>query len=613
MRTKMYALIVTAFAALLAVFVSSPWTPSTANVPIPDPVITIGPVVPGDIQPGAQSANIKQAAAFAWREFIALNWPALAGKRDTPDGKCGFTDPACANQPRVWETFRSKIEIFPNTGTPNGYSPTAPDYGYDAPPPPEYNLYLVNAPACPTQTKPAQAAWINLDETDQITIDQMYSGAGPSSPSSINAQPQLVRFLAKGNRTEYKYVAQSKWFQAIPRKIRTDTLAFLKNNKADPPPGSTNLVSLPNNTIEIKAGWRRLTAGEAQSGRYFKSRVRYYETPNGGNPCYHEVPNALHQDWFGLVALHIIQKTMSAPYFVYATFEQADNIVAPGADPNGTPVPVEKDDGAPNVTPACPPGQTAPCPTSPLELLIDGPSPSPSSMYPPQIVLQTPPPDPQYCGALTGTRPINRLYYLNQNPPPPPTYQPNPAGGFICVVQRRFPIPREIIAVNDVAQKAIRAYPNGSASPWSHYKLVNVQYRPYSNDVPGVPFPGHDPTTGNNQPNFYLANIVVETNRSLQQFQGGLLGGIVQADYAARFGTGETGSHKNMVYNKAAYDMGGCMGCHGSQGQSSAGNFSVILARAGAQNLAPEGPHPVGVTLSKSVQRLRYNRVLVSH
>jgi hypothetical protein len=35
----------------------------------------------------------------------------------------------------------------------------------------------------------------------------------------------------------------------------------------------------------------------------------------------------MHATRMGLVALHIIQKTPSAPYFIYATFEQSDNLL----------------------------------------------------------------------------------------------------------------------------------------------------------------------------------------------------------------------------------------------------------------------------------------------
>lgn len=631
MRVSSY-LVPSAVLVAGALIVSAHGAPTTASPPVPAPTIAVVSSVPGDITGGAQSAPIQQAAAFAWQEFIALNWPAKAGKRDTPDPACRFADPNCAAQPRVWETFRSKIEIFPNqllgSNPPVGYSATAPDYGYDVPPTSSYNGYANNAGPCAGQTAPAQAAWINLDEADEITVDQMYSGAAPSSPSPINSQPQLVRFLAKANRTEYEYVAahgadKHPWWGSLPPAVRAATKAYNTTYKADPPPGSTTMVSLPTNTIEIKAGWRLLTPTEAKSGRYHTQTVRYYERTPGTSPvaCYNEVPSAQHTDVFGLVALHIIQKTKTAPYFVYATFEQSDNIVAPGADPNGTPVPVENDDGSVKAQPTCPPGRASPCPTNPLEILVDGPTAGPSG-YPPQVVLQTP--SPQYCGALGGPRPKNQLYYLNENPSPTtPPYNPLPAGGFVCVVQRYNPIPREIVGVNAIAQQAIKSYPTGASSPWWHYKLVNVQYQPYSNEVPGQPFTGRDPSSGNNPANFYLANIVVETNRSLQHFQGSLHDLIVQSDYASQFPpAGQTGSHKNMVYRSPsalptaigkAYDMGGCMGCHGAQGQTAQGNFSVILARGGNQNAGPEPPHPVGTTEPMRVRAMLYNRALPSH
>ena len=55
--------------------------------------------------------------------------------------------------------------------------------------------------------------------------------------------------------------------------------------------------------------------------------MRFYEgsRPRDGS-CYRDAT-------WGLVALHIIQKTPSAPYFIYATFEQADNIKTVGGKP----------------------------------------------------------------------------------------------------------------------------------------------------------------------------------------------------------------------------------------------------------------------------------------
>ena len=47
---------------------------------------------------------------FAWRAFIALNWPSLldAADRGAPDRAKTLGDPG----PRVWETFKSRYELF---------------------------------------------------------------------------------------------------------------------------------------------------------------------------------------------------------------------------------------------------------------------------------------------------------------------------------------------------------------------------------------------------------------------------------------------------------------------------------------------------------------------
>src|SRR5208337_234674 len=133
--------------------------------------------------------------------------------------------------------------------------------------------------------------------------------------------------------------------------------------------------------------------------------------------------------------------------------------------------------------------------------------------------------------------------------------------------------------------------------------LVNVQYYPYDKHITdqtpnGSLYDAPPPYTAKNPApsSYYMANIVVETNRALQLFSGGLSPSI-STDW------NQDGSdHKNSYYGGSFYRMGGCMGCHGSQGQNpgrpasaqepddmrGAGDFSVILARGRVE--APEGP-----------------------
>ena len=178
------------------------------------PAITIDRSVPGELNPsngGAPKATPDQAAAFAWQEFIALNWPAgpqqgAPGQRDTPStGK--FGDPTYVG-PLVWETLRAKVEIFPGNGSPpHGYpgSNATNSWGYDDPP-----AYIYSGgpiAACDKDQSGDKAPWINLDETDQITLASMYAGVVLPESSRGNSSPQLIRFLAKANRSQYVYVA----------------------------------------------------------------------------------------------------------------------------------------------------------------------------------------------------------------------------------------------------------------------------------------------------------------------------------------------------------------------------------------------------------------------
>ena len=605
-----------AVAAGVALFAGAGLHAQPGHIPI-----VISSAFPNELNPpfspaagqtgGAPQATPEQAAAFAWQEFIALNWPAgpqqgQPGQRDTASTTLGFGATGYSG-PLVWETFRGKVEIFPGVPfgvsmvTPPGYPgpPGDASFGYDALPQYQYGMPVA---ACDASQGSDPTPWINLDETDQITLDNMYAGVVGSTDSPGNSQPQLIRFLAKANRSEYVYVAknsdptnaQKQWWTQIPASVVTATKAFLAQNQMSPPAGSDKWVSQPYGTTEVKAGWRPLTAKEIAQGRYHMQTVRFYETASDGfSTCYNDAT-------WGLVALHIIQKTPSAPYFIYATFEQADNLLTEKGDR------VEDADGRILL----PPPVNA---TSPQVCLKD---PQPPMSPPPamettsalgQVILTG---NPAKCLPAPATycpSPGKRLFYRNAAIPPPNNA---PSGGNICVNKRDNAIPDYAIAANAAAHAAMAAYfqKNGiTGAPWPYYKLVNVQYYPYDKiPVPGAPngslytrlppYSAKHPAPSS----YYQANIVVETNRSLQLFSGGLSPNI-STDWNA-----DGSPHKNSYYNGHFYNQGGCMGCHGSQGQNpanQAGDFSVILARG--QVAQPEVPAPQTSQGAKLIVRNR--------
>lgn len=523
---------------------------AAVETPTPPAVtITVSPTLPSDIAGGAPNATLTQAAAFAWQEFIALNWPAVPqmgvqGNREAADTTKFFGDPAytTAAKPLVWHTYRGKVEIFPGQGFPPGGTGSVvngapvlanlaaagatPYYGYDALP----SYVYANGPIPPMNGTPsATPPWINLDEISQIGLDQIYAGVASANTGIPGNQ---ILFLAKAGRAEFDYLAPLGWWSG--NAPLTATQAYIQKNLSSPPAGSTDYVSFPNGTVELKAAWRKLASTEDAS-RFYTTKVRYYVS-NGGVTQYVD-------DTLALVALHIIQKTPTAPYFIFATFEQADNIT----DANGKPV--EDADGN-----------------------FIG-MPAPATPFTPNIVSQnaTPGGFQTFQPAQSPvTTPQSQLYYQNL---------PNLGltEGTVLVNQRKHPISSDVIAVNVAAHQAIASYvttnlPAGTTTPWSYYKLVSVQSAPISGKIAGQDYTKADAST------FYQANSVVETDYDLQVFSGRFFPASFPATLANTITdyNADGTPFLNVAHGGNGYNMGGCMGCHGNA-QHGGGDFSFIL------------------------------------
>lgn len=507
-------------------------------------VVLVSPERPTDVPGGAPNATLEDAAVYAWRDFIALNWPAQAENRDVADTGKTFGSAG----PLVWETFRHKMEVYPGTLQ----EPHGP--GYNSPPQYLYNPTFVGtedgavAP-CSGETSGA-APYHNLDEQSEIGLDQMFAGSGPGGRYS----GQQLLYEAKANRVHYDYVVPKGWYYRI--NVPFDATAQYVTSKGDtPPPGSTTLVSFPNGSTEMKAAWRKLTPEEAASGRFYTAPVRYYQRGSGGAGKFCYVDEA--SGW-GLVGLHLIHKTPSAPYFTYATFEQADNL----KDESGNPV---EDENGTLLT-----NQNA----SPLEPMISSQNATPTD---PQVLT------PKEANSTPGSR----LFYVNT---PGDSADPQ---GTISVNRRVHTIPEAVVDANRTAHQAITAYneANGLAdSPWNYYKLVNVQYKPIDKPTPGQDYAGPDAAT------YYQANIVLETDYNLQNFSGSValpgpgenltLEGESVVGLVSDFDL-DGKPLKNLYYGGHGFNMGGCMGCHGTA-QAAGADSSFLILASGVFNLEPD-------------------------
>jgi len=523
----------------------------------PSDTLVISYKVPTD---STDPADLEKAAIFAWNQFIALTWPAEAQgpesyPRETPytkDDKYKYGQAGPTGQV-VWETFRHKVEIFPfpNSGIPPGYVKDAPDYGYDSAP--VYN-YLTPIPAL---LKGSTTPFNNLDESTEITLNAMYAGiVVPRDTHSNTAtdRSQKILFQAKGNKVLYQYgvktaLATDGTFNKNNRKTYvnnaiSNVMGAMKNPNF---PFTTPYTDLPTSnsetlavgTIELKAAWRRLGAKDDPT-KFYTAPVRYYRQVKG-SISYVDSNNSTMPETWGLIALHIIHKTAKSPSFVFTTFGHNSNIL----DKDGNDV-------------EDPDGTTKPqyLSQNPFDPALDI---TPSANGQPQKV------------TLKGTGKVDtesaRLYYHNLLDSVITDAKGVPYTDPVNINRRLFPIPAAIVGINQKAHALIKG------TVWANYRLVNVQARALDKDRDAA-------TIAKQEPTYYLANEVVESNATLQHFRGSL----------ANSGTGKDKNNKGAAIDKVNmiqindqkvvnYTMGGCMGCHGSQGQEQGGDFSVIFAR----------------------------------
>ncbi|WP_156829940.1 hypothetical protein [Methylovulum miyakonense] len=524
--------------------------------------VSVSPALPSPQSDGSTGGiDLCAGAVFAWNAFISVNWPAKEGVRDEPDTNKPFGQ----GSPTVWETMRAKVELYPGNGSPtnpphgvqlNQQSAPSnpPDYGYNQAPDYVYSPSEVKSAdghikACPKQPEAKTAAWIPLDETTQIGNNQTFAGVLPERDANgLNSKPQLIRYAVKMNKATYTNVVSGQyWYHGdgspLGKAANNYKAALQQGQEADPASPYVNFGSTdpkdPNYSVEIKSAWRPLTDKEAASGRFYRTTVRYYEEDGAGTPCYRE-------DTWGLVGMHLISFPISAPWVIWSTFEQTDNILA--ANNSAT-----EDAEGRVVLP------TTEGPTTPLL------SSNPDALKP--VVSKT----GDYC-----TQPGARLFFREN-----PNYGTLPADGDICVNKRWHPIPDPIIEANVLGHQAIRSYLKSlkgspSTSPWLYYKLVNVQATP-------VDYSGKDDQRFSTTPTYYTANATIETDYSLGMFTGDLVNGVpsnkvangdsITDYYNTRLLPFQAG---RLGFLKTPIRMGGCGGCHGyaaTQGQ----DFSFAL------------------------------------
>lgn len=409
---------------------------------------------------------------YAWQMFVAMNWPVdrswpankdMAGEPDRNATVATWGVPPDPKAPMptatVWQSFKPAQDIFlPNARKPSGWGVLDP-----------------MPPSCKglSGEKTAGARWNKrLQFTSKLPL--IRSLRAHVSTQTVITHPdaimeafggwltdqnkQLVWYEILTNRAEFTYIDRYGLYDAANQHV-----AATNANKKHPhglvlPQGKkpSNGATQPQpwnelGAFEIKAAWRILTGLEEQFARYLTTAA-WLEDPETGE-CTEEV--------VGLVGLHIIHATETFPDFIWATFEQVDNVPGNAGEK-------EPPWGYSFNNPKC---DAAQCPPNKARVKCD---------------------EENHCEPLF------------------PMDEP-------VQVTRASPTPAPLAKLNKAVQELI-AEKAGSRSVFQYYKLVNVLW----DQAPGRSTPGVNATVPlrfgsfTSEKNLKVANTALETY--IQQF-----------------------------------------------------------------------------------------------
>jgi hypothetical protein len=231
---------------------------------------------------------------FAWKQFIALNWPADETRRGLPHPTKTFGD---TSGPIVWGSWKSVAELFPSD--PKSVPPTpwdsfdavftAPGVGKNG----TAELYPLNEhlPAGETGKAKVLGQYSKLGDLFQGDF------VGPSSPL-VAQNKTFVRYEVRVNRVEYEFVQDKVgWIYLLSPNAK---------------------LEFPCHSITVKAAWRELPDDQQVRSKFYHVPAKVVDWNDDGKPV-------LLDREMGLVGLHIVHKTPKRKNWVWMTFEHVDN------------------------------------------------------------------------------------------------------------------------------------------------------------------------------------------------------------------------------------------------------------------------------------------------
>jgi len=540
--------------------------------------------------------------AWAWSSFAALNWPALASGdaasypsgfvRGVPDTTQAFST-AASTDVSVWETFKEKRELFNSTALPGAWQQLTFDPTYA----PDFSGGQIQMCANVDAVKlervkkhPRVFARVSKTPTTGTTINTGDETAEVASPAQESTDNLCAGFTSTTSPT----LASCQTTLYPPQVSGQTSVPYTASGPTQRPPvGPRVFKGLPAQAnflyYEVKVNYD------------YYAYVARPITINGQTTSLNTYASALQQATSNLIELPIRTSATTAPG---PTNPAVLNYSA--ANTAATYQTLNLDAGSKTITTL--PGlgsiqlKAAWVPSS----LLDG---DPTTYHLTDAVFYKDSPS-QPNGlcygveqfGLLGLHIIQRIHagapggapeqaggtyifatwehqsigngtaysYVNYSKFATNTEVPFPNTAAGLPVARLKPYPLPTTQALDVQVQA--GLPN---SVWKNYRLIGTQF--LAMDVDNSNAEAVSAAAG--QP-LYLANLLIETNRGLQQFQGQPPGTTPNPNFGG-IGVPKTGQFfspttPNMTFKMGAINMGGCMGCHGVA-QSQGFAFSFVL------------------------------------
>ncbi len=239
---------------------------------------------------------------YSWRAFTSLVWPAASGKR-------GVAAPSRigATGARVFETYKPLWEIFHADG-----SAPEPAFGkYDG---------AAYSP-CGAASRFGDVVIGSISGIDDIG----QAGIGVLDPPIVAQNGRYVRTLTLFNQIAFDHIVKHRYY-------RRDALPVVPSPRPERP-----VLEFPIGSVAIKTAWIDVNGLPAVLVKRLYTRTALVTRAGGAlrqaqGGVSLSNPEGCTSITVGLIGMHIAQKTVSRPQWIWSSFEQKELVPPKWAD-----------------------------------------------------------------------------------------------------------------------------------------------------------------------------------------------------------------------------------------------------------------------------------------